>query len=771
MSSSLLTRRLTPLVRFSVRRPKAVMWGTALLTVAIGLLTLGISVDTDPENMLADDHPVRVANAELRETFDGHQMIVAGITVAEGDTIVDATRLDAVIALHDQVAALDGVLGDHLVSVASASGGTGVVDDAAATDLAADVAANPLLSGTVISEDARTAALFIALDSKDVASDVTSQVKGLIGADPALAGAEVHVAGLPLAQDAFGNQMFVQMGLFAPLAGLLVFALMLLFFRRLELVTPAMLLALITVTVSMGLLIGTGNTVHIMSSMIPIFLMPTAILDSIHVLSEFYDRYPTLRNKARTIEAVYAELIRPITFTTFTTMAGFASLALAPIPPVRVFGIFVAVGMGIAWLLSLTFLPAFLMNLSEEKLDARLRVPEHCQHTRLGAFLDGLGRATLRLRIPVLVVFAGLALLAVPGITKIEVNDNPVRWFKSGTEIRESSEALNDALPGTFGANLVLSAEDPALLTSADTIAVVRQLETVWDTTGIVGAAGTYTALVGDTTGGEAAAILADARADSTLVATLVTEDLSSANLRLQLNNGDNQAMREVVEATEAQLATSPFPAGIEAGWAGEAYLNMVWQDEMVSGMLRAFISTLAVVLVLLVVLFRSIKWALLAILPVAWTVLGVYGVIGFIGKDYDMPIAVLSTLVIGIGVDFAIHFVERFRELLARTGSTAGALAGFFEEPARALTRNALIVALGFTPLFLSSLVPYVVVGAFLSGILLASWFTTMVVLPAGVSFGRHHDVITPDVIGSGECPPGVVLTDADPPLVTTGH
>ena len=76
-----------------------------------------------------------------------------------------------------------------------------------------------------------------------------------------------------------------------------------------------------------------------------------------------------------------------------------------------------------------------------------------------------------------------------------------------------------------------------------------------------------------------------------------------------------------------------------------------------------------------------SLRWALLAIMPVAWTVLIVYAVLGYAGKDYDMPIAVLSTLVLGIGVDFAIHFVQRFRQMLADTGSARAALREFFQD------------------------------------------------------------------------------------------
>ena len=164
-------------------------------------------------------------------------------------------------------------------------------------------------------------------------------------------------------------------------------------------------------------------------------------------------------------------------------------------------------------------------------------------------------------------------------------------------------------------------------------------------------------------------------------------------------------------------------------------FLNVVWQDEMVAGMLRGFILTLFIITVLLAVLFRSVVWAFVGIGPVLWTILVVYGAIGLIGKDFDIPIAVLSTLVLGIGVDFAIHFVERFRELKSDLGSSALAIEAFAEEPARALSRNAAVVAVGFLPLLFSSLIPYVIVGLFLASIIVFSWLSTVIALPALVT------------------------------------
>ena len=97
--------------------------------------------------------------------------------------------------------------------------------------------------------------------------------------------------------------MFIQMGLLAPLAGMLIFLLMLYFFRKLILVVAAMLVAMLSVIWTMGLLTDTGFTLHIMSSMIPIFLMPIAVLDSIHILSEFFENTQILKIRKQRLEA------------------------------------------------------------------------------------------------------------------------------------------------------------------------------------------------------------------------------------------------------------------------------------------------------------------------------------------------------------------------------------------------------------------------------------------------------------------------------------
>ena len=125
---------------------------------------------------------------------------------------------------------------------------------------------------------------------------------------------------------------------------------------------------------------------------------------------------------------------------------------------------------------------------------------------------------------------------------------------------------------------------------------------------------------------------------------------------------------------------------------------------------------------------------------PLTITIGLIYGIIGIVGKDYDMPVAVLSSLTLGLAIDFAIHFLERSRSTYKKTGSWKAAAEEMFEEPARAITRNVIVIAVGFTPLLLAPLVPYQTVGVFLASIMAISGVGTMFILPALITLLEKH-------------------------------
>jgi predicted RND superfamily exporter protein len=218
----------------------------------------------------------------------------------------------------------------------------------------------------------------------------------------------------------------------------------------------------------------------------------------------------------------------------------------------------------------------------------------------------------------------------------------------------------------------------------------------------------------------------------------LTTYDYMKANIWFQLRSGDNKDMERVVREVNKYFAANRPPVPLEHKWAGLTYINTVWQDKMVFGMLQSFMGSFLIVFIMMSILFRSPLWGLVCMMPLTITIVVIYGLIGLIGKDYDMPVAVLSALTLGMAVDFAIHFLERARVSCAKTGSWQASSGEMFAEPARAISRNVVVIAVGFLPLLAAPLVPYKTVGIFMCAIMALSGLVTLMVLPATIKLAE---------------------------------
>jgi predicted RND superfamily exporter protein len=842
MPEELPLKSLQKAVDWSVQYPRAVMLAVAGLLVVAGSQIPRIAIDTDPENMLPADQSARVLHNEAKETFKLYDLIVVGVVnESDPDGVFNPASLARIHDLTRAIERIDGVLRQDLLSLSTvdniSQGGPGVVrfewlmsappetrEEAHAIRAAAERI--PLIDGTLLSEDGRAVAIFVPIEAKSeshrIATAIEEVIAGLGGDE------EYHITGIPVAEDTFGVEMFKQMGIAAPAAGLIVFLLMWAFFRSVALIIAPMIVATVTVTVTMGLLIGLGFTVHIMSSMIPIFLMPIAVVDSVHILSEFADQYHRVGDRHKTIRMVMRDLLTPMYYTSLTSAAGFASLAFAPIPPVRVFGVFVAIGITLAFFLTITFIPAYIVRLSDERI-AKLKRAEgdgH-EHHLLARTLAGLGPKALSASKVILTLTVVVVVVSAYGISLIEVNDNPVRWFRPSHPIRVADRVLNEHFSGTYSAFLILEHQTPPGRPEAFDTAVTNllgeavregdvdltgQWSTLRESVEPASASATLTALIDavwdrlDQASDDEAAlwdavlvVLEDAQTNakvfqtpdalafigrlqaeltnvdvvgkSSSVADIVKTvhrelregdpryfsipptasgvaqtllsyesshrpqdlwhflrpDYRAAAIWVQLTSGDNQDMLRVTSHLDGYLAENPPPEGMSVNWAGLTYLNVVWQNDMVNGMLRALLGSFVIVFVMMLVLFRSAWFALLAMLPLSVTIGLIYGVIGLAGKDY-----VLSALTLGLSVDFAIHFLQRLRAIHQEEKVWRRTIERLFEEPARAITRNAIVIAVGFLPLLASPLVPYNTVGFFLAAIMVVSCAVTLIFLPS---------------------------------------
>ncbi|RMF92106.1 MAG: RND transporter [Nitrospinota bacterium] len=866
---------------FWVDRPKLITGIMIVLTVVLALVATLPSlwpqtfpflsparVDTDPENMLSREEAVRVFHHQMKREFSLYDMVVLGIVNEKHpEGVFNPESLRKIYELTEYAKTLRwpdkenpdrqvGVVEIDLLAPSTVDnieqGGLGTVrfewlmpappkTEEEALAIRRKAERIPFLQGTLLSEDGKAIALYLPLTSKDLSYRVATKLREKIAT---FQGDERYfITGLPVAEDTFGVEMFKEMAISAPLAMLVIFVLMLYFFRKLVLILSPMIVALVSVIWSMGLLVATGNTIHIMSSMIPIFIVPIAVLDAIHILSEFFDRYQETRDRRTTILRVMETLYMPMLYTSLTTAAGFASLALTPIPPVQVFGLFVALGVMLAWIWTVTFIPASVMFIRPEKLENfGLKPHEEAGETGslLSRLLPGIGRLTYRYAKVVLLVTALISLVAIYGIFQININDNPTKWFKASHPIRIADKVLNEHFGGTYMAYLALEAppqeekleryvatlstrlkkrgeELQATIPEAGAVFARLQAEALqqgkrvasreelleqlatfaddqsWEapeeqaeawnaallfldqerqqgqvfkqpevlryiaalqqhllTTGIVGKSNSLADIVKTVhrelfLGKEEQFRIPDSA--SAVAQTLityqnshrpqdlwhfVTPDYRKTSIWVQLKSGDNRDMSRVVQAVERFMAENPPPLPLTPQWFGLTYINVVWQEKMVSGMLQAFLGSFLVVLLMMIALFRSALWGLLSMVPLTVTIGLIYGTIGLIGKDYDMPVAVLSSLSLGLAVDYAIHFLARSRVLQERYGSWKEAIGAVFGEPARAITRNVIVVGVGFLPLLAAPLVPYQTVGTFIAAILVTAGVASLLLLPA---------------------------------------
>jgi len=942
-----LKQRIT---EYSLRHYKFITIVMVVCTLGLGALISLIKVDTDPENMLSADEPVRVFHNQTKQRFTLSDIVVVGIVNnKDPNGVYNPSSLARIYELAEFAKTLRwedendpdeqiGVIEVDLLAPSTVDhigqGGPGVVTfewlmnkppttRAEALEIKDKAMSNPLLKGTLVSENGKAICLYLPLTSKDLSHRV---YKALNTETAKFSGdEEYHITGLPVAEDTFGVEMFIQMAISAPLAMIVIFILMLLFFRKLVLVISPMIVAMVSVISTMGLLIGFGYPVHIMSSMIPIFLMPIAVVDSVHILSEFFDLYTKDKGRKKTILEVMSNLFMPMLYTSLTSAAGFASLALTPIPPVQVFGIFVAIGIMIAWVCTIMFVPAYIMMIKENSLEnfgsTNVKVKKQ---SVLEKVLHAGGRFTYSTAKPIIVIMLIITAIALYGITRIRINDNPVKWFSTSHPIRRADIELNKHFDGTYMAYLVLEPAEPntiqpeyisdfrkrlsdrslelrkefpritniipeleeTLLEQASNTKTKQELleqissfinnkldaadandVDIWYELSdffelekerlkifkrpeiLRYISGLQEYLVQSSLVGKSSSVadvvkkvhqeLIDGRIEnykipdsSPAVAQcllqfqsshnpddlwhMVTTDYMYTNIWMQLPSGDNKDMQKVVRAVDKFMAPKPAvitseyennkklekyvevtaksqngksatkiiklsgneikdfdriltkvmsmtedtavawhfkygdpvyaqslvtkilkfcinpPVTLNYNWAGLTYINTVWQDKMVWGMLQSFLGSFIIVFIMMSILFRSPLWGIVCMVPLLITIIIIYGIIGMIGKDYDMPVAVLSALTLGMAVDFAIHFLERARFSYSQTCSWQKSAAEMFGEPARAIARNVLVIAIGFLPLLAAPLIPYKTVGIFLCAIMALSGAVTLLALPA---------------------------------------
>ena len=227
------------IVNISLERPKLIIALSVIMAIVLAAMIPQIKIDTDPENMLPSDEPARIFHTQTKEKFGLHDMIVVGIVNDNNPQgIYNLNTLKSIHTLSKEIKKIDGVIQEDLMSLTEADNilqaGPGTIrfewlmNTAPTTKeqvekIKSAVNRLPMLNNTMVSGDGKAAGIYIPIvekhESYRIATDVKAIIETLESSD------EFHITGLPIAEDTFGVEMFMQMAISAPLAGLFIFAL------------------------------------------------------------------------------------------------------------------------------------------------------------------------------------------------------------------------------------------------------------------------------------------------------------------------------------------------------------------------------------------------------------------------------------------------------------------------------------------------------------------------------------------------------------------
>ena len=409
----------------------------------------------------------------------------------------------------------------------------------------------------------------------------------------------------------------------------------------------------------------------IVNSSMPIILLTIANSDGVHFVAKFFKEMRNKKDVKKSVEATMDTLLVPIFLTSLTTMAAFLSLSFAPIKQLMGYGICISVGIAHAFFLSSTFLPAAI---SLKKWDMNSKAV-----TRPSIFenlISYFGKTVSTNPKSILGSGVFIATAGIIGLLYLKVDVNIASFFRQGTEFRNSIDFIDQEMTGTMDIRVRLegSMKNPRTLneivnlqdvlennkkvtTSFSIADVVKQMhrvvmdddpdfETIPEDQGKVNNLFSMYSMSGDP---EDFSAMVDYEYSVGLVTALSrvmsTEEIISIVDEIEEYVGD---LKSVGSASVTGMAV-----------VIRDLVYLVVQSSVISIVMSVILIGLITSL-----FFKRIAWGMMAIIPLSVAVVINFGFMGLAGIHLSHVTALLASVIIGVGVDFAIHYISQYRRL-----------------------------------------------------------------------------------------------------------
>ena len=741
-------------------------WLTMVVILAISAFFVlemkeNTRMETNLDKYMPHDHPAFVYSDSAESWFDIKDGIIIALENKKG--IYNTETLDTLKKLTKRFQKFDEIDKADVTSLYTADNIVGTEDgmdvkaffkrvpksEAKLKKLQENVRSNEMVFGRLVSTD-ETVTVIIAEIGDDVFTqefynEILETAKAAETDD-----IKVYVAGRPIVEGTMALLGPADMKKMVPIVILVIFIVLFITLRSFKGTLITLGVVFFSTIWAFGLMAVTGIPVYAVSTMIPVMLIAIGVADGIHLYSHlhtFVDHNPTASKKEAVVDMI-KHMWKPVVMTSITTAVGFISLLTSQVYPVKYFGVFTAFGVMMAMVFSLVFLPAAIMifGLPKAKKVNHEEDKEGHSHSKLA---NNFASWIIKNKYVSIIGSALIVIASLIGMQEIWINSSFLEKFEMNSEIVQTDKFINEHFGGTSTLNLILDAKgkkdafkQPEVLKLVDKMQkdVDGQLEVVGNTFSLADYINRMNKVMNadkeefntipDSQDMIAQYLLLyEMSGDPENLNKVVDYDYEKANITFQLKSDNSKAM----DATLAIVKTyeDDFKKlGITMNYAGSGYKGLIFTDLILEGQIMSLILSLIIILVLISLMFKNIKIGIIASVPIILTALISFGIMGFLGIPLNTTTALLSSIAIGIGIDYAVHFLEQYRKNAANTDNKMVAAQKTMAHSGRAIIYNAIVVIAGFLVLLFSVFPPNRELGALVSLNMFTSFVGTLTIM-----------------------------------------
>ncbi|MGI9227216.1 MAG: efflux RND transporter permease subunit [Gammaproteobacteria bacterium] len=597
--------------------------------------------------------------------------------------------------------------------------------------------------------------------------EVLDSVRGILASEGSKG--EFYLAGAPLIGNDMKEYVVKDIRTFGvAILGVMVIVLFL-FFRRPAWIFLALICAVLNVLFVAGLAALLDFQLTIISSNFVALLIIFSVTLSIHVIIRFQEiqaLHPNVSVEDK-LKVTISQIITPCSYMVLTSAIAFLSLVVSDINPVITFGYIMILGLFCAFLLTFTVLPALIKLIKPKS--------RQLEKDKSADFLENILQVIVKHKKLTLTILVGMFALNILGISQLTVENRFIDYFKQSTDIYQGLKLVDQDLGGTVPLEVMLEA-DPNLEEESDVDAeedeefgdYLSELEETQDDftaksywynrSGIKKINKIHKYLEDLPQIGKVLSLSSTEevfrtinkgepledfhlslvyskipeRIKNVLISPYVSSDGSQARVLARIKDSDHTLIRnDLLKKIKADLNAEFVKNGETVRLTGISVLyNNVLQSLFKSQILTLG-TVFVAILIMLIILFRSVKLAIIGTLPNIFTALFILGCMGVFGIPLDIMTITIAAITIGIGVDYAIHYIHRYKKEYAESGDNYQAIHKSQTTVGKALYFTSITITLGFVVLILSNFVPSIYFGLLTSVAMLVSLFATFSIIP----------------------------------------